>query len=221
MTPARLAALIDHTLLRPEATAAEIEALCAEAVNYGFKAVCVNPWHLPRAVACLRGHAPLPVTVAGFPLGAAQMAIKAHEAALAAEQGAAEVDMVLNIGALKEAGAELAREDIALVVRACAPARVKVILETCLLTDAEKELACRLAVEAGAAFVKTSTGFSRSGATEADVRLLRRCVGPRFGVKASGGVRTLDDALRMVAAGADRLGTSSGAAIMHSLEESL
>jgi deoxyribose-phosphate aldolase len=221
LTPAQLAALIDHTLLKPEATAAEIETLCAEAVRHGFKAVCVNPWHLPRAVACLRGHAPLAATVAGFPLGAAQMAVKAHEAALAAEQGAAEVDMVLNIGALKEAGGEMAREDIALVVRACAPARVKVILETCLLTDAEKELACRLAVEAGAAFVKTSTGFSRSGATEADVRLLRRCVGPRFGVKASGGVRTLDDALRLVAAGADRLGTSSGAAIMQSLEESL
>lgn len=218
-TPASLAAMIDHTLLRADATAADIEALCREAVHYGFKAVCVNPWHVSRAKACLCGHAPLVATVAGFPLGAGQTAIKAREAALAAEQGAAEVDMVLNIGALKGGEFDLAREDIFQVVRACAPARVKVILETCLLAEAEKELACRLAVEAGAAFVKTSTGFSRAGATEADVRLLRRCVGPDFGVKASGGIRTLDDALRMAEAGADRIGASSGAAIMQSLEE--
>ncbi|MDR3640101.1 MAG: deoxyribose-phosphate aldolase [Humidesulfovibrio sp.] len=222
LTTAELAARIDHTLLKPDATAAAIEALCAEAVQYGFKAVCVNPWHLPRAVSCLRGHAPLPITVAGFPLGAAQTDIKAREAALAVEQGAAEVDMVLNIGALKSGEPDAARRDIALVVRACGHAAVKVILETCLLTDAEKELACRLAVEAGAAFVKTSTGFAKSGATVADVALLRRVAdsvarGRHVGVKASGGIRTLDDALELLAAGAERLGASAGVAIMKSL----
>lgn len=211
---AALAGCIDHTLLAPDATAAAVEALCAEAAAFGFKAVCVNPWHLPRAAACLKGGAVLPITVCGFPLGASQTAVKAREAGLAVEQGAAEVDMVLNLGALKGGEADLVRADIAEVVRACGPAPVKVILETCLLADAEKELACRLAVEAGAAFVKTSTGFSRGGATEADVALLRRAVGPHFGVKASGGIRSLADARRMLAAGADRIGASAGVAIL-------
>jgi len=211
---AALAALIDHTLLAPDATAAAIETLCAEAVTHGFMAVCVNPWHLPRAVACLHGETPQPITVAGFPLGASQTLAKAREAGLAVEQGAAEVDMVLNLGALKSGEADLVRLDVAEVVRACAGASVKVILETCLLTDAEKELACRLAVEAGAAYVKTSTGFSRSGATVADVALLRRVVGAKVGVKASGGIRSLADLRRMVAAGADRIGASAGVGIM-------
>ncbi len=209
-TPAALAAVIDHTLLKPEATAADIERLCAQAVRFGFKAVCVNPWHLPLAVNSLRGCAPLPITVVGFPLGASQTLIKAREAGLAVEQGAAEVDMVLNIGALKGAELALVRQDVAEVVRACGPVPVKVILETCLLTDAEKEQACCLAVDAGAAFVKTSTGFAVGGATEADVLLLRRVVGPGIGVKASGGIRTLADALRLLSAGADRLGASAG-----------
>jgi len=213
---AQIAACIDHSLLKPEATAADIEVLCDEAVRFGFKAVCVNPWHLPRVVARLRGHAPLAITVAGFPLGAAQTLIKVREAALAVEQGAAEVDMVLNLGALKSGDSGLARQDIAEVVRACAPAPVKVILETCLLSGAEKELACLLAVEAGAAFVKTSTGFSSGGATPDDVRLLRRVVGPRIGVKASGGIRTLDILLRMLDAGADRIGVSASVGIMSS-----
>ncbi|MDO9083235.1 MAG: deoxyribose-phosphate aldolase [Humidesulfovibrio sp.] len=225
-TPAALAACIDHTLLKPDATVADIERLCAQAVRYGFKAVCVNPWRLPLAVELLRGQVmrsgPLPITVpitvVGFPLGAAQTLAKAREAALAVEQGAAEVDMVLNIGALKDNELALVRQDVAEVVRACGCVPVKVILETCLLTDAEKELACRLAVDAGAAFVKTSTGFSfiktgtgfaGGGATEADVRLLRRVVGPEIGVKASGGIRTLDEALRMLAAGASRIGASA------------
>ncbi|MDP3426834.1 MAG: deoxyribose-phosphate aldolase [Humidesulfovibrio sp.] len=229
-TPAALAALIDHTLLRADATSADIEGLCAQAVRHGFKAVCVNPWHLPLAVRCLRGQAsksgPFAISVAGFPLGASQTLVKACEAGLAVEQGAAEVDMVLNIGALKSGDLALVRQDVFEVVQACGPAPVKVILETCLLTDAEKELACRLAVDAGAAFVKTSTGFAfvksgggfgPGGATEADVRLLRRVVdelgpgpaGPVIGVKASGGLKTLDDALRMLAAGADRLGASA------------
>ena len=224
MNRVQLAASIDHTLLRPDAAVAEIEALCAEATIFGFKAVCVNPWNVPRAVACLRGHAPFAITVAGFPLGASQTAVKAREAALGVEQGAAEVDMVLNIGALKSGQPNLVREDIAQVVRACGAAPVKVILETCLLTDAEKELACRLAVEAGAAFVKTSTGFSTGGATEADVALLRRAVDSaagagRIGVKASGGIRTLHDVTRMVVAGAQRIGASASVAIMKSLGE--
>lgn len=214
LTPAQVAALIDHTLLKPETTDAEIETLCAEAVEHGFKAVCVNPWHLPRVVACLRGERPLPITVAGFPLGASQPLAKAREAGLAVEQGAAEVDMVLNIGALKSGQPEAVRQDIAGVVRACAGVPVKVILETCQLTDAEKERACRLAVEAGAAFVKTSTGFSRGGATQADVALMRRVVGLNVGVKASGGIRTYAELLGMVQAGADRIGASSGAAIL-------
>lgn len=209
LTPAALAACIDHTLLKPDATPADIERLCAQAVRFGFKAVCVNPWHLPLAVRCLRNSAPAAITVTGFPLGASQTLVKAREAGLAVEQGAAEVDMVLNIGALKAGEMALVRQDIFEVVQACGPAPVKVILETCLLTDAEKELACRLAVDAGAAFVKTSTGFASGGATEADVRLLRSIVGPQIGVKASGGIRTLDDALRMLAAGADRLGASA------------
>lgn len=214
LTPAQAAALIDHTLLKPDATDAEIEALCTEAVAHGFKAVCVNPWHLPRVVARLRGERPLPITVAGFPLGASHPQAKAQEAGLAVEQGALEVDMVLNIGALKSGQPEAVRQDIAGVVLACAGVPVKVILETCLLTDAEKELACRLAVESGAAFVKTSTGFSRGGATQADVALLRRVVGPKVGVKASGGIRTYAELLSMVQAGADRIGASSGADIV-------
>lgn len=217
LSPAQVAACIDHTLLKADATAADIESLCAEAVRFGFQAVCVNPWHLPRAVACLRGEKPLAITVAGFPLGASQTLVKAREAGLAVEQGAAEVDMVLNLGALKSGQTDLARQDVAEVVRACGGAKVKVILETCLLTDAQKELACRLAVEAGAAFVKTSTGFSCGGATEADVRLLRRVVGPSIGVKASGGIRSLDDLLRMAGAGADRIGASAGVAIVGGL----
>jgi deoxyribose-phosphate aldolase len=217
-TPEQVSASIDHTLLKPEASASDIENLCAEAVRFGFKAVCVNPWHLPRTAARLRGETPLPITVAGFPLGASLAATKAREAALAVSQGAAEVDMVLNLGALKGGRSDLALRDMAEVVRACAPARVKVILETCLLTDAEKELCCRLAMEAGAAFVKTSTGFSRAGATEDDVRLLRRTLDAlgagEVGVKASGGVRSLEQALSMLAAGASRLGSSSGAAML-------
>ncbi|MHC1701903.1 MAG: deoxyribose-phosphate aldolase [Humidesulfovibrio sp.] len=221
-TQASLAACIDHTLLKPDATPADIERLCAQAVRHGFKAVCVNPWHLPLAVRCLRGSAPLPITVAGFPLGASQTLIKAREAGLAVEQGAAEVDMVLNVGALKSGDMALVRQDVFEVVRACGPAPVKVILETCLLSDAEKELACRLAVDAGAAFVKTSTGFAVGGATEADVRLLRRVVdqsgGPGIGVKASGGIGTLAAALRMLAAGADRLGTSASVQLLAEMQ---
>jgi deoxyribose-phosphate aldolase len=211
---AALAAAIDHTLLAPAATAADIERLCAEAVRHGFGAVCVNPWHLPRAAMLLRGTRTAPVTVAGFPLGAAQTAVKAREAGLAVEQGAAGVDMVLNLGAFLGGAADLAAEDIRQVVAACGGVPVKVILETCLLDDEQKVRACRLAVDAGAAFVKTSTGFAGGGATEADVRLLRRSVGPDIGVKASGGVRTREQALALLAAGADRIGASASLAII-------
>jgi deoxyribose-phosphate aldolase len=219
LTPQQAAAFLDHTLLAPDATAQAVEALCAEAVAHGFKAVCVNPWHVPRVVARLTGELPLPITVVGFPLGASQTAAKAREAGLAVDQGAAEVDMVLNIGALKGGDTEAVRQDVAEVVRACAGRPVKVILETCLLSDAEKELACRLCVEAGAAFVKTSTGFSRAGATEADVALMRRVVGPHVGVKASGGIRCAADLLRMLAAGADRIGASAGVAIVQEFSQ--
>jgi len=214
ISTAELAACIDHTQLAPGATRADIEALCAEAIRLGVKAVCVNPHRLPLVVRLLRGQIPVPITVCGFPLGAGDTATKACEAGLAVEQGAVEVDMVLSIGALKDGDADCVRRDIAEVVRACGGAPVKVILETCLLTDAEKERACLLAVEAGAAYVKTSTGFSAGGATEADIRLLRRVVGPNIGVKASGGIRTRADALRMIAAGADRLGASASAQIL-------
>jgi deoxyribose-phosphate aldolase len=211
---AALAAAIDHTLLKPDATPADIERLCVEAVRHGFRGVCVNPWHVPRVAALLRGEFPRTVSVAGFPLGAAQTAVKAREAGLAVEQGSDEVDMVLNLGAFLGGNAEYAAEDIRQVVRACAGAPVKVIIETGLLDDGHKISACRLAVDAGAAFVKTSTGFSKGGATEADVRLMRQTVGPQIGVKASGGIRTRAQALALLAAGADRLGASASIAII-------
>lgn len=214
LSSSQAAALIDHTLLKPDATDAEIEALCADAVTHGFMAVCVNPWHLPRIVARLRNESPLPITVAGFPLGASLPQVKAREAGFAVENGAAEVDMVLNIGALKSGRPDEVRQDIAGVVAACAGVPVKVILECCLLTDEEKELACRLSAEAGAAFVKTSTGFSRGGATAPDVTLMRQAVGSALGVKASGGIRTYADLLALIQAGANRIGTSSGASIV-------
>lgn len=216
-----LAGRMDHTLLSPAATRADIVRLCEEAVAHGFKAVCVNPCRLPLAVELLRGQSPLPITVCGFPLGASDPQAKAREAGLAVQAGAREVDMVLNLGALRDGEADFVGADIAGVVSACAGIPVKVILEACLLTDLEKELACRLAVEAGAAYVKTSTGFSTGGATEADVALLRRVVdalkpgpGMSIGVKASGGIRTRADALRLLAAGADRLGASASVAIV-------
>lgn len=220
-----LAGRIDHTVLSPAATRADIARLCEEAVAHGFKAVCVNPCRLPLAVDLLRGLSngggPLPITVCGFPLGASDPQAKAREAGLAVQAGAREVDMVLNIGALRDGDADFVRADIAGVVSACAGIPVKVILETCLLTGREKELACRLAVEAGAAYVKTSTGFAGGGATEADIALMRRVVdalapGPdrRIGVKASGGIRTRADALRLLAAGADRLGASASVSIV-------
>jgi len=218
-TRGRLAACIDHTLLKPTATDDQIRALCAEAAAAGFASACVNPCHVPLAAACLAGSPVRACAVVGFPLGASASRIKAAEAALAVAQGAAEVDMVLNVGFLKSGRAADVESDIRAVVAAAAGAVVKVILETCFLSDAEKRTACGLAVAAGAHFVKTSTGFGSGGATAADVRLLREAVGPDIGVKASGGIRTLADALAMLDAGASRIGTSAGVEIIAGLPQ--
>lgn len=209
-----LAKLIDHTLLKPEATPEAIDRLCAEAREYGFASVCVNPFHVTRAKLQLRGSEVKVCTVIGFPLGAGTHFTKAFEARDAVANGADELDMVLNVGALKAGDYDYVRRDIGAVVAAAGGRLVKVILETGLLSDPEKIKACELAKEAGADFVKTSTGFGPGGATVEDIRLMRATVGPRLGVKASGGVRDRITAQRMVAAGATRIGTSSGVTIV-------
>jgi deoxyribose-phosphate aldolase len=211
-----LAALIDHTLLKPQATAADIRKLCQEARQYQFMAVCVNPYWVALAVSELAESQVRVATVAGFPLGANTTALKVTEAETAIAAGAQEIDMVLNVGQLCGGDLEAVRSDIAGVVTASHSrgALVKVILETALLNDAQKTSACELCLQAGADFVKTSTGFSTHGATVADVALMRRVVGPAMGVKASGGVRTLEDLLAMTSAGANRIGTSAGVHIM-------
>ncbi|MBK1665301.1 deoxyribose-phosphate aldolase [Rhodospirillum rubrum] len=211
---AELAAYIDHTLLRPDAGTAEIAAWCDEAVTHGFKSVCVNPIQIPLVAAKLAGTGVGVCSVIGFPFGASPTAVKVAEAAWVVAHGATEVDMVIDIGALKDGRAEVVRADIAAVKAACGSALLKVIIEACLLDDEQKALACRLSAEAGADFVKTSTGFAGGGATAKDVALMRRTVGSALGVKASGGVRTRDDALRMIAAGASRIGASASIAIV-------
>lgn len=216
MNSTDLARFIDHTILKPEAKFAEIETLCDEARRYSFASVCVNPYWVTAAATALDGSIVKVCTVIGFPLGANRTETKVAEAKLALDQGAHELDMVLNIGALKSGIEQAVANDIRAIADAAhsGQAILKVILETCLLTDAEKELACRIAVDSGADFVKTSTGFSKSGATPEDIALMRRTVGPEIGVKASGGIRTYDDALRMIAAGATRIGASAGIAIV-------
>ncbi|MFM1651523.1 deoxyribose-phosphate aldolase [Brevibacillus sp. B_LB10_24] len=204
---------IDHTLLKPEATAEMIDQLCAEAKEYGFASVCVNPTWVKRSAAKLAGTDVKVCTVIGFPLGATTPEAKAAETRDAVANGATEVDMVLNIGALKSGDYELVKRDVAAVVAAADGALVKVILETCLLSEEEKVNACKLSVEAGAHYVKTSTGFSTGGATVEDIALMRKTVGPDIGVKASGGVRDRAGALAMIEAGATRIGASSGVAI--------
>lgn len=211
-----LAALIDHTLLKPDASRKAIEQLCREANEYRFAAVCVHPCWITTCLQILDKDITI-ATVVGFPLGANTTAIKVAEAREACNAGAREIDMVLNVGALKGGEYQYVADEIAAIVAAVAPSLVKVIIETALLSDEEKQTACRLALEAGAHFVKTSTGFSKGGATVEDVRLMREIVGTRMGVKASGGIRTLEDALNMIAAGANRLGTSSGVAIINEL----
>lgn len=211
-----IASMIDHTLLKANATRGEIEKLAEEAKQYSFASVCVNPVWVKTAAESLKNTPEVKVcTVIGFPLGAATSATKAFETKNAIDNGATEVDMVINIGALKDHQDELVEQDIHAVVEAAkGKALTKVIIETCLLTDEEKERACKLAVKAGADYVKTSTGFSTGGATVEDIRLMRKTVGPEIGVKASGGVRSREDALAMIEAGATRIGASSGIAIV-------
>jgi len=212
--PAEMAKLIDHTMLKPDATRAEVVALCEEAKQYRFASVCVNTTWVPLCKALLAGTDVIVCAVVGFPLGAMSPTAKAYEAREAVRQGAREIDMVINIGALKSRDYETVFEDICRVVKSAAPAGVKVILETSALSHDEKVIGCALSKLAGAAFVKTSTGFGKGGATVEDVQLMRAIVGGEVGVKASGGVRTADDALRMAQAGANRIGASASIAIV-------
>ncbi|PIE55402.1 MAG: deoxyribose-phosphate aldolase [Dethiosulfovibrio peptidovorans] len=205
----KLASMIDHTLLKAESTPKEIQDLCSEAREWSFASVCVNGSYVSLAAHELEGSLVKVCTVVGFPLGATSSAVKAFEAKDALENGAQEIDMVINIGRLKAGDDEYVRDDIAAVKAVLkADALLKVILETCLLTDDEKVRGARAAVQAGADFVKTSTGFSSGGATVEDVALIRKVVGGNVGVKASGGIRTREDALRMMEAGASRIGAS-------------
>lgn len=217
LAPAQLAGLIDHTLLKPDALEADIIRLCREARDNSFCSVCINPGWVALAARELSGSNVKVCTVVGFPLGATLTSVKVNEATRVIELGAQEVDMVLNVGLLKSGQQQLAGYDIFAVTQLCRTHNVtsKVILETCLLTDEEKTLACRLCIDGGADFVKTSTGFSTGGATVADIRLMSAQVkAAGLGVKASGGIRTLADALAMVEAGATRLGASAGIKIL-------
>ena len=214
--PLDLARYIDHTLLRPDASAADIDKLCDEAAEYHFASVCVNPTWVRRAATRLRDTDVAVASVIGFPFGATPSDVKAFEARRAVRDGAREIDMVINIGALKSGDHDLVRRDIARVSDACheAGAINKVIIETALLSDAEKIIASRLAVEARADMVKTSTGYAKGGATIYDVALMRETVGPKLGVKAAGGIRTAEDVQEMIAAGATRIGASAGVTIV-------
>lgn len=214
-----IASYIDHTLLKPESTKEQVIQLCKEAAEYEFASVCVNPSYVETAAAELKNSKVKVCTVIGFPLGASTSETKAFETKDAIEKGAEEIDMVVNIGAVKSGDSEQVKNDIQAVVDAAkGKAIVKVIIEASLLTDEEKVLASRLSKEAGADFVKTSTGFSTGGATVADVKLMRETVGSELGVKASGGVRSLEDVQGMIDAGASRIGASSGVQIMQGLK---
>jgi deoxyribose-phosphate aldolase len=210
----QLASLIDHTVLKPESSRAEVARYCEEARAHGFASVCVNSVHTGFVAGLLVGSGVKTCTVVGFPLGAGASNAKAAETAIAVADGADEIDMVLDIGALREGDAKRVAADIEAVRAACPGKILKVILETCLLDDAQKELGCRLSQQAGADFVKTSTGFSTAGATVTDIALMRRAVGPDMGVKASGGIRTAEIAWSMVDAGATRIGASASVAIV-------
>ncbi|MFZ0826264.1 MAG: deoxyribose-phosphate aldolase [Verrucomicrobiia bacterium] len=219
LTPAQLATCIDHTLLKADATGRDIEKLCLEARENGFYSVCVNGSWISRAGHLLEGTDVKIASVVGFPLGAMASDSKRFETEAAVDDGAHEIDVVLNLGRLKDGDDKYVLRELRDMVEAADERTVKVILETCLLTREEKIRACLLVVESGAHFVKTSTGFSTSGATVEDVQLLRDTVGPKFGVKASGGIRDLKTALAMIAAGATRLGTSASVAIVKGLAE--
>lgn len=214
--PAEMAKRIDHTLLKPDSTREQVVQLCREALQHGFAAVCVNPCWARLAADVLRGSEVKACSVVGFPLGSTPHDVKAYEARRAVLDGAREVDMVLNVGALKGGEVDAVERDIRSVVQVAEEygAAVKVILETCLLSREEKVVACRISERAGAHFVKTSTGFSSGGATAADVRLMRDSVGDKVRVKASGGIKTYADAVAMIRAGASRIGTSSGPRIV-------
>ncbi|HSU30475.1 MAG TPA: deoxyribose-phosphate aldolase [Bryobacteraceae bacterium] len=221
LIPSSIPSLIDHTLLRPDAAEGEIARLCQEARDFGFVSVCVNPCWVPLAAKALRDGYSRVCTVVGFPLGASQEKVKLAEARQALEEGAAELDMVLNIGALRSGFTARVRDEIAVLAETAhgEGAILKVILETCLLTRDEKLAACEAAAEAQADFVKTSTGFSTAGATIDDIQLMREAVGSSMGVKASGGVRTWAALQGMVRAGANRIGTSSGVSILREISQ--
>lgn len=212
----RVASMIDHTLLKADATHDQIAQLCYEARKYGFASVCVNPTNVKLCAELLKGSDVEVCTVVGFPLGATPTEVKVFETQQAIQDGATEVDMVINVGALKSRDYELVEEDIAAVARTCHAhnAILKVIIEAALLTDEEKVIACQLSKVAGADFVKTSTGFGPGGATPQDVALMRRVVGPEIGVKAAGGIRTAEDAQKMIEAGANRIGASASVKII-------
>ncbi|MEY8352000.1 deoxyribose-phosphate aldolase [Lachnospiraceae bacterium 54-53] len=209
-----IAKVTDHTILKADATSETIKRYCSEARTYGFASVCVNTCHVPLAAAELKGSGVAVCCVVGFPLGASLTSVKAFEASEAVKAGAAELDMVMNVGALKDRNYDLVRDDIKAVVEASHGNVVKVILETCLLTKEEIVKACELSVEAGADFVKTSTGFGISGAAKEDVALMKQTVGTRARVKASGGIRTPEEAQAMIKAGADRIGAGNGISLL-------
>ena len=204
---------IDHTLLKPDATSAQINQLTQEALQFQFAGVCVNSAYIEKVSQNLKGSSVLSVAVIGFPLGAMSTESKAFEASDCAKKGAQEIDMVINIGALKDQNYDFVLKDIAAVVKAAAPAQVKVIIETALLTREEKIKACELSAQAKAHFVKTCTGFNGGSASVEDIQLMRQVVGPQIGVKASGGIKSVEQAQSLIAAGANRLGTSSGVAL--------
>ena len=214
MNKNELARMIDHTILKPEAKGEDVKKICDEALEYKFASVCVNPTRVKEAYEILKGSEVKVCTVIGFPLGATTTNTKVFETKDAIANGATEVDMVINIGRLKDKDYDFVKEDIKSVVEAAkGKALTKVIIETCLLTDEEKVIACKLAKEAGADFVKTSTGFSTGGATKEDIKLMRETVGPDLGVKASGGVRSIEDAEAVIKNGATRIGASASIAI--------
>lgn len=217
MTREELLKYIDQTLLRPQATIEEMNVFLEEAKIYKFYAVCINPWFAKLAVETMKGSGVKVGVAIGFPFGATTTNTKVYEADEALENGVDELDMVINIGALKSKDYEYVENEIKKIVNLAGRKVVKVILETCYLTDEEKVTACKIAMSSGATFVKTSTGFGPGGATVEDVRLMRQVVGDKLGVKASGGIRTLEDALKMISAGANRIGTSSGKAIIDAL----
>ena len=218
ITKQQLASMIDHSLLKPNSTMEDLKKTCREAMDYGFKAVCINPIFVGEAVSLLKGTDVLVCSVVGFPFGTHSPQTKAFETSEVIRLGAKEVDMVIRVGALKDKKDREVVEDIRAVVNAAKGCPVKVILETSYLTDEEKVRGCKLVMEGGASFVKTATGFAGGGATVEDVSLMRKTVGKDFGVKAAGGIRTLEDALKMIEAGATRLGTSGSVGIIRQLD---